>query len=76
MTPDQKKACEKIKPAYDTFKRAGIIEPQWLPEIKEVAKMFSIPVSESCQSCAPDLLIRIFRHHYQPYMNGKPSKAK
>jgi hypothetical protein len=56
----------KLKPVYDTFKRINYIPASDLQEIKRVARLLGMAVSDSCQSCAPDLLIKIMRHHYLP----------
>lgn len=69
ITAEQYERLKPIKVIYDIFKRMGdsYISAENVMLVKEVAREFGMTVSQECTSCAPELLLRLIRHHYMPY---------
>jgi hypothetical protein len=73
MTPDQIKALEAIHPHYEKFKKSGnwYLKHEEVVKLKETARSFGMEVSNECMSCVPDLVIRLMRHQYLPYLKNQ-----
>lgn len=75
MTPDQIKALEALYPHYEKFKKTGDwhLKHEEVVRLKQTARSFGMEVSDECKNCTPDLVIRLMRHQYLPYLKNKPA---